>query len=76
MSDDNLSKQLKNIINQMTPKQKEKLERIMQDEEQIKKVITGADLKKAQNFAKKMNINIDSKDIDALMNNLNKNNNQ
>lgn len=48
MFDSKLVKQLETMLNQMTPQQKEKLSKIMQDENSLKNAISGIDPKKAQ----------------------------
>ncbi len=73
MFDKKIMKQLENMINQMKPSQKEKLNNMLSNEESLKKALDGVNTQKAQELAKTLNLNLGAKDVNQLVEDIKKN---
>lgn len=62
MFDKQLKLQLEKMLQQMSPKQKEKLSRILQSEESIKQAVASIDNNKAKDAVKTLNLGNDNID--------------
>ncbi|MBE7036293.1 MAG: hypothetical protein E7403_03255 [Ruminococcaceae bacterium] len=66
-----LKSQLEKMLQQMSPKQKEKLNSILQNEESLKKAIESIDANKAKDVAKSLNLGTDN--IDRIVDEIKEN---
>ncbi len=73
MFDKKIMNQLENMISQMKPSQREKLNNMLNNEESLKKALEGVNTQKAQDLAKSLNLNLGAKDVNQLVEDMKKN---
>ncbi len=71
MFDKQLKLQLEKMIQQMSPKQKEKLNSILENEESLKKAIASIDSKKAKSAME--TLNMDSENVNKIIDEIKEN---